>query len=230
MVYYVHNRGLGLKIIRYRKILFICFVLLRMIKGAVVELKKRKYKKHEVESLLSVFKIAYEAKLAEQKNVVIDLNREIVELKAELSQYKDKENLILSTMENAEISAGNVRERANLQYSLEIERLKQFSKRWENYLNDLKEKYPLYTPITVAEDIKKEIDAINDEAGAKDVIENLDDKLVDAEFNKPFNPKAKIRDYIAATGDNGFNLEEVLNPGELKLEEICRELGLLDEE
>ena len=42
--------------------------------------------------------------------------------------------------------------------------------------------------------------------------------------------KQKIKDYIAATGDNGFNLDDVLNPGELELEELCRELGLIDAE
>ena len=44
-----------------------------------------------------------------------------------------------------------------------------------------------------------------------------------------FNPKKKIVDYIASTGDNGFNLDEVLNPGELQLEDLCKELGLMQE-
>lgn len=203
----------------------------KIYKGAFgLELKKRKYKKKEVESLLAVFKIAYEAKLAEQKETVIGLNKEIAELKSELSLYKDKEEAILSTMETAEISAINVKEKANLQYSLELERLKQFSKRWESYINDLKEKYPMYAPISIADEIKSDINKLSGDEDVKEIIEGLDDKLIEAEFNKPFNPKAKIRDYIAATGDNGFNLEEVLNPGELKLEEICKELGLIDEE
>ena len=46
---------------------------------------------------------------------------------------------------------------------------------------------------------------------------------------KIFNPKQKINEYIAATADNGFNLEEVLNPGTLHLEDLCKELGLLEE-
>ena len=48
------------------------------------------------------------------------------------------------------------------------------------------------------------------------------------EKEEKFDPKSKIRDYIAATGDNGFNLDEVLNPGELQLEDLCKELGLID--
>lgn len=193
-----------------------------------MELNKRKYKKKEVESLITVFKIAYEAKLAEQKSAVLELNEEVARLKAELSQYKNKEDIILSTMETAESAALGVKEKANLQYSLEIERLKQFSSRWEKYLNYLKDKYPMYDPISKAIEIKEVIDEIGDTVNAKDVIEEIDDKLIDAELNRPFNPRAKIKDYIAATGDNGFNLEEVLNPGELDLEDLCKELGLID--
>ena len=38
----------------------------------------------------------------------------------------------------------------------------------------------------------------------------------------------KINDYIVATSDTEFNLDEVLNPGELDLEDLCKELGLMD--
>ena len=44
-----------------------------------------------------------------------------------------------------------------------------------------------------------------------------------------FNPKKIMDEYIATTGDNGFNLDEVLNPGELHLEDLCKELGLIEE-
>lgn len=195
-----------------------------------MELKKKKYKRKEVESLLSVFKITYEARLSEQKTIVLDLNKEIATLKAQLSNYQQKDNIIVSTMENATKSAQNLKERASLQYSLELERLKQFSNRWQKYLEELKEKYPLYEPISKAIDINEEINAISLDQEPKDAVENLDDKLIDIEMNKPFNPKAKIHEYIAATGINGFNIEEVLNPGDLELEELCKELGLMEPE
>ena len=44
-----------------------------------------------------------------------------------------------------------------------------------------------------------------------------------------FDPKSKIEAFVAATSDNGFNLNEVLNPGELQLEDLCKELGLIEE-
>ena len=57
----------------------------------------------------------------------------------------------------------------------------------------------------------------------KDNVWNIDDKMV-------FNPKSKIADYIVATDGSGFNMDEVLKPGELKLEDLCKELGLMDDE
>ena len=44
--------------------------------------------------------------------------------------------------------------------------------------------------------------------------------------DKTFNPKEKIDAFIKA--ENGFDINEVLNPGELDLEDLCKELGLMD--
>ena len=67
---------------------------------------------------------------------------------------------------------------------------------------------------------------------AIDAIENLEKEFSDnnSKNNKVFAPKEKIQDYIASTSDSGFNLDEVLNPGELELEDLCKELGLMEEE
>ena len=48
-----------------------------------------------------------------------------------------------------------------------------------------------------------------------------------ASSTAPFNPKAKIDAYMKS--ESGFDMEEVLNPkGELNLEDLCRDLGLMD--
>ena len=199
-------------------------------RGVVLELKKRKYKKKEVETLVSVFKITYEARIAELKNSILQQSEEILSLKTKLLQYEDKENILNLTIEEVEKVVSDTHEKMDLQYSLELERLKQFSSRWEKYLDFLKEKYPLYQPIITAVEVKEKIDGLNENDDPKDVIIRLDEKLIKQELDVPFNPKQKIKDYIAATGDNGFNLDEVLNPGELELEELCKELGLIDGE
>lgn len=195
-----------------------------------MELKKRKYKKKEVETLISVFKITYEARIAELKNSIVKLNDDLLNLRAKLLNYEGAEDALNSTIEEAEKVVIDTKDKMDLQYSLELERLKQFSARWEKYLDFLKEKYPLYQPVSTAVEIKEEIDALNGNENPKEAIVGLDEKLMQQEFDLPFNPKQRIKDYIAATGDNGFNLEEVLNPGELELEELCKELGLIDGE
>ena len=61
-------------------------------------------------------------------------------------------------------------------------------------------------------------------------VEELDSVLAvnGKKKDKKFNPKAVISDYIVATENNGFNMDEVLNPGELRLEDLCKELGLIE--
>ena len=95
-------------------------------------------------------------------------------------------------------------------------------------IDELKEKYPMYAPVKKALEIKGKIDKISSKDKPKEVVNKLESSIPKEVAGDNFNPKRKIRDYVAATGDNGFNLDEVLNPGELKLEDICKELGLLD--
>ena len=84
--------------------------------------------------------------------------------------------------------------------------MKKLSTDWQDFFDSLKEKYPTYE---VVKEIKDTLDSIN-------------------KPSKVFNPQSKINEYIAATSDSGFNLDEVMNPGDLKLEDLCKELGLIE--
>ena len=46
-----------------------------------------------------------------------------------------------------------------------------------------------------------------------------------------FDPKSKVESYLRGQQPEaeGFDLNEVLNPGELDLEELCKEMGLMEE-
>ena len=51
-----------------------------------------------------------------------------------------------------------------------------------------------------------------------------------AQEQEPFDPKAVIEKYVEGEEETGFNLDDVLNPkGELDLEKLCRNLGLMDD-
>ena len=192
-----------------------------------MELEKKKYTKSEVLLMLNAYKSEFEKRYLEQREIISQLNAEIKVLSANAEDLNQKEKLILATLVRAEKTALDLKKEATEQYELEIERLKRFSKKWNAYFKELKEKYPLYQPIQNAIDINNELNTNKGEP--KEVIEKLSSMLPKDE-DKPFNPKSKIKDYIAATTDNGFNLDEVLNPGELHLEDLCKELGLIDGE
>lgn len=192
-----------------------------------LELEKKKYTKSEVLLMLNAYKSEFEKRYLEQREIISQLNAEIKVLSANAEDLNQKEKLILATLVRAEKTALDLKKEATEQYELEIERLKRFSKKWNAYFKELKEKYPLYQPIQNAIDINNELNTNKGEP--KEVIEKLSSMLPKDE-DKPFNPKSKIKDYIAATTDNGFNLDEVLNPGELHLEDLCKELGLIDGE
>jgi hypothetical protein len=107
--------------------------------------------------------------------------------------------------------------------------MKKLSTDWQDFFVSLKEKYPTYEVVNEIIETKNKIDRIlNSDKGikrVKEIKETLDGK------NKPskvFNPQSKINEYIAATSDSGFNLDEVMNPGDLKLEDLCKELGLIE--
>jgi len=192
-----------------------------------LELKKRRYSKKQVIDILNAYKSEYDKKFEDYRAEVNALKQEIKLAEERAEKMEKKETLILSTLFNAEQTAMELKRKAELQYELEVERLKKFSKKWDDFFNQLEEKYPLYKPVKTAVSVKKESDKILKKSNAKEAIENIE-KLLPKNKKEKFDPKSKIRDYIASTGDNGFNLDEVLNPGTLKLEDICKELGLID--
>ncbi|MBR2498196.1 MAG: hypothetical protein IKB67_00555 [Clostridia bacterium] len=189
-------------------------------------LKKVKYSQEEVDYLLNKCKLEYDSKLVEQKSINRELVEQLNSVKAELALLKDKESIILATLERAEKTAIELERTANEQYELELERLKRFVSRWNAYFKSLKDEYPESSAIRKAINIKEMVEAASIPQGAKKLIMGIDSVIDDKEQEK-FNPKEKIHEYIAATGDNGFNLDEVLNPGKLQLEDLCKELGLM---
>ncbi len=202
-----------------------------MLKGALVELNKKKYKKAEVEQLIKDLSDDYQLKINEQKERLKELDVENKNLISEISELKANEKLICKTLESAEKQAEDLSDKSMLKYRLEIERLKRFVEKFNAYFNYLQEKYPYYPATKEAEATFKKISAIVNGAVNKKAIEKVDAVIPEiAEAKVNFNPKDKIKDYIYATGDNGFNMEEVLNPGQLELEDLCKELGLMDDE
>ena len=197
-----------------------------------MELDKKKYAKDEVNKIISEISSGFENKLSEQKARISELLRENIAYKSELDAYYAKDTEISAAIKRAESYSASVKSKTDIQYALAIESLTAFFIKWNDYFDHLKEKYPMYPVVSQAVKIKDEISKIIGKRSAETVIYTANAKIDEINGGKtvpPFDPKKKIADYIAATEDNGFNMDEVLNPGSLKLEDLCRELGLLTE-
>ena len=195
-----------------------------------MELDRKKYKAEEVQSLLDELKTEYNGKLAERNEEIFELNGKLKRMRAELESFKNRDSLISSSLQAAEEHAEKIRETERLQYELALARLNDFQLKWESYFEYLFEKYPYYKiteqTLNIAVKLKQ---VLGSGEAAIEKLGKLDDLIERETAAAQFNPKEKIERYIE-NDVNGFNLEEVLNPGELQLEDLCRELGLMEDD
>lgn len=199
-------------------------------RGIRLDFVKRKYARYEVEKIVGDITREYEEKLSEQKARIAELVRDNTVCRAELDDYIRKDKQISDALKKAEEYSEELKQKSDMQYSLAVEQLATFLIKWQAYFEHLKEKYPMYPIVQEAANLKDKISKIIGEKDGSTVIYLADKELSEVKNLKiPFNPKEKIADYIAATSDNGFNMDEVLNPGALRLEDLCKELGLLTE-
>lgn len=194
-----------------------------------MELDKKKYKRDEVFTILNAYKSDYEIKLKEQRDRITELLAENRELSAEIDELKKKDALVSSAIIASEEKAVEIERNAKERYNLLTESLRSFIKKWKNYFEYIAEKYPFYGATKEAKIVFDKISEAVSDTDDFNVVEELDGVIPNKNIKKGFNPQEKIDDYIAATGDNGFNLDEVLNPGKLELGDICKELGLIEE-
>lgn len=196
-----------------------------------MELVKRKYARKEVEEIISDLSREYEERLSVQKTRIAELVKDNSELRIELDSYERKDKKISAALQRAENYASEIKQKTDAQYALATERISAFLEKWNVYFDHLKEKYPMYPVVQEAVKLRDKIGKIIGKKDAQTVIFTAEKEISSVKNVKKsvFDPKEKIADYIAATESGGFNMEEVLNPGALKLEDLCKELGLLTE-
>lgn len=197
-----------------------------------MELNKRKYRKAEVLDLMEEIEKEHNAVVSNLKTSLSELSEENKRLQIELATLKERETLALDTLKSAQEKAEEIEEKSRISYELAIKKISIFIERWNSYFRKLSEKYPYYPEVQASIELKEKVSQIlkgKDYATSLDKAEILlSDKEKQLNGKASFDPKSKIQDYIASTSDSGFNLDEVLNPGVLKLEDLCKELGLTD--
>lgn len=191
---------------------------------------KRKYSRDEVIEITDEITRGYEEKLAEQKERISELVRENAKFSAELAEYKGRDKQISDALKNAEIYSSEQKRKSNEQYVLTKTYLTEFISKWKKYFDMLVEKYPMYPIIVSADKMRERVEEIL-KNGGEDAVKKIIGEFYESTGDAldGFDPKKKISEYIAATDDSGFSMDEVLNPGKLQLEDLCKELGLLAE-
>ena len=189
-----------------------------------MKINKIKYNKQEVLDLMGEQKGDYEIILGEQKNVIQRLKADVKRLSAELEAYR-----ITLTLRSSEEKAEETRRLSELQYAAEVRRLTEFRARWKIYFGALTESYPEGAAAESAALLSRMDEILGGDGSDREKVEKLN--LAVGGIRVKFDPKAKIESYLDAAEDEtacAFDMNEVLNPGELDLEELCKEMGLME--
>ena len=193
-----------------------------------MELEKRKYAREEVRRIIDDTVLGYEERLAEQKGRIAELVKDNKEMSEKLAAYEYKDKLIAEAVKKSEEYLAEAKEKADKEYALNTEYLENFLDKWNKYFGYLAEKYPMYEVVKNAEALKNKLQDLLGSEDNRKIAKELSAEI-GAKGKDAFDPKGKIKEYIALTDESGVNMDEVLNPGELHLEDICKELGLLEE-
>ncbi len=105
-------------------------------------LSKNGYDISEVDDYLFEVSNDYENKLREQKMRISDLKRELETTKAELDQFKEKNNNISEALVVAVETAKQIENSSKNIYELEIKRIRNLYDKWKNFLDEFMKKYP----------------------------------------------------------------------------------------
>lgn len=139
----------------------------------------------------------------------------------------EEKSLHLTEMESVQSRAKYITDHAKEQYKAEVEKLKLFNARWNSYVNSIVREYPsdktrklAYVSALITDILMRE------ETPDYTAVQKIEDvyKIVDDGKEVKFD---KTKTLYGKT-ESGFNMEEVLNPGELDLMSLCKELGATD--
>ncbi len=200
--------------------------------------RQKVFTKEQVVSAMSRIKTENEGAVAAEKDKIFALLEENAELKQQNATLLRRDKLISDALVAAVEKAKEIEDAAKRKCDLEIKRLRLFQAKWQQYFARVMAQYPVDENLLKMQEFTQKVGEIlgsesNRPLNATAQTQNV--SSVFADFRKetavasaaPFDPKAKIDAYMKS--ESGFDMEEVLNPkGELNLEDLCRELGLMD--
>ena len=214
------------------------------------ELSKNTFTKAEIDKLLFQIKLEYDGRLKEQKNRIFELVNQMQDKNEECEKLKKRDAIISKALLSAVEKVKQVEYSAKKKTENEINRLQLFINKCEKYLSDIKLSYPIDTNIQKFDEFTDKMRGLMPETSKNVNTKKENVNIVKQENNiakeenntakeelaagRIFNPKEKIEKYIEKDikvneKEDDFNMDDVLNPkGELNLEDLCRQLGLMD--
>jgi len=196
-----------------------------------LNLQKRRYSRKEVVKLLEENSIAYQSKIDEYRDKINDLTRENRELNAINQKYLLDEQSILDGIKLSTKLVNEIKKIIAHRYQFECDRISEFCARFDKFIKQASktdDKIVKKSRSTKAK-IKRVIDGddcvANKVNKTSEILSAYKTEKRDDEINE-FNPKKRIDEYVASTLYEGFDMDEILNPQNLNLEQLCKEIGL----
>lgn len=194
-----------------------------------MELKKKKYKKFEVKELLDNTSKEYESILFEQKDKISELLEDNKKLSAEVLNYQDKDSQVSYALFKAKSVLDQNEKEVSDKFEAEITKIKNFSKKFRDYFSLILKTYPIDSELNKIRKVLNELDVILAEKVSASYKFDKINELIEKKSTKK-QKKTKTDNETAISSDSGFDMNEVLYPGDINLEDICKELGLIGNE
>ncbi len=181
----------------------------------------KKFTQKETEQLIAGIREAYETKIRQLEYRLEGLTAENRSLRASLAEYKDREGKVGRAIVDAESKGEEIKALYRMTAETEWRTLKLFADKWKKLAAQMRDVIPAGEAKRYAEFAENLSALLGQDPGFAGGA---------PETEEPFDPKEVIGRYVEGEEESGFNLDEVLNPkGELDLEKLCRNLGLMDE-
>ena len=186
----------------------------------MLNLEDKKYTKAEVLQLMRKAEFDYETNLSEKKDRIFQLLADNKKLVKEVQIYRDRDQSVGKALMNAVSKAKEIEDTAKMKFQAGVNRLKVFESKFVNYYKLVMTKYPVDENLMQVDEFLKKMEDI---LGQDNFSKNIDKQSM---FKNTASQNPNMYG-VSIPNESGFNINEALNPSK-DLEDICRELGLIE--
>lgn len=127
--------------------------------------EKKGFNRLEVNEYINKLSAAYENVLAEQKQRIFDLKRELTACEKNLEHYRAERTAVSKALESAVAKAEEIDRLSQKKYKEEMEQLRAFHDKWLSYYDKLLKKYPLDDELLSVAGFNRSMEKILSNAG-----------------------------------------------------------------